>query len=86
MYERQRDPIILDVSWTEFALPMRDRGLSAVSTTHLRVKDNFYLGNPGKKQQVSTSNLFCCVSFTDAIHVLVQHLGLQVWRIGGAYP
>ncbi|PIL24311.1 hypothetical protein GSI_14064 [Ganoderma sinense ZZ0214-1] len=46
--ERLANPRVLDVGWTEFDAPTDSDDLKAVSTTHLTVEEERYLGNPGK--------------------------------------
>ncbi len=51
--ERMANPRVLDVGWTEFDAPTDSDDLKAVSTTHLTVEEERYLGNPGRTRAVS---------------------------------
>ncbi|KAI0748485.1 hypothetical protein C8Q80DRAFT_742320 [Daedaleopsis nitida] len=51
-HEKMTNPRVLDVGWTEFDRPTDSSDLRAVSTTHLTIEENKYLGNPGKKRLV----------------------------------
>ena len=56
--ERQKDPCVLDVGWTEFDSPTDSDDLRAVSTTHLFLEENRLLMNKGRKRLVcSAANL-----------------------------
>ncbi|KAI0703551.1 hypothetical protein BC835DRAFT_1410581 [Cytidiella melzeri] len=44
--ERQQDPKILDISWTEYIPPSSSDGLIAIKTNHYALKENRVLGNP----------------------------------------
>ena len=52
--ERLANPKVLDVGWTEFDAPTDSDDLKAISTTHLTVEEERYLGNPGKTRSVTT--------------------------------
>ena len=51
--QRLAEPRVLDVGWTEFDPPSDDDDLKAVSTTHLTVEEERYLGNPGRTRLVT---------------------------------
>lgn len=53
--ERDQDPKILDVGWTEFTLPTAFNDLAVKSSVHLVVDENSLFNNPGMKRLVSTS-------------------------------
>ncbi|KAI0822751.1 hypothetical protein BC628DRAFT_1387505 [Trametes gibbosa] len=48
--EREDDPRIMDVSWTEFNTPTDSCDLSPLSTCHYVVEEERFLGNPGRKK------------------------------------
>ncbi|KAI8989781.1 hypothetical protein BD414DRAFT_570496 [Trametes punicea] len=50
--ERQADPKVLDVGWTEFVSPTDSDDLRALSTSHLLVEEERYLNNPGRKKML----------------------------------
>ncbi len=50
--ERIADPRVLDVGWTKFDAPNEYDDLKAVSTTHVFVKEDGFLNNPGRKRLV----------------------------------
>ncbi|KAI9065390.1 hypothetical protein FKP32DRAFT_1568081 [Trametes sanguinea] len=48
--ERQADPRVLDVGWTEFISPTDSDDLKPLSTSHYIVEEERYLGNPGRQK------------------------------------
>ncbi|OSD08496.1 hypothetical protein PYCCODRAFT_1356917 [Trametes coccinea BRFM310] len=50
--ERQADPRVLDVGWTEFISPTDSDDLKPLSTSHYIVEEERYLSNPGRKKLV----------------------------------
>ncbi|KAI0950112.1 hypothetical protein AcV7_008677 [Taiwanofungus camphoratus] len=48
--ERDQDPKILDVGWTEFTLPTAFNDLAVKSSVHLVVDENSLFNNPGMKR------------------------------------
>ncbi|KAI0636617.1 hypothetical protein C8Q77DRAFT_1093677 [Trametes polyzona] len=50
LVEREEDPKVLDVSWTEFNAPTDSDDLTAVSTSHYVVHEERFLANPGRKK------------------------------------
>ncbi|RPD80424.1 hypothetical protein L226DRAFT_454689 [Lentinus tigrinus ALCF2SS1-7] len=46
--ERQKNPRVLDLGWTEFDAPTDSEDLRAVSTTHLTLEENRFLVNRGR--------------------------------------
>ncbi|KAI0373021.1 hypothetical protein BV20DRAFT_1042346 [Pilatotrama ljubarskyi] len=48
--EREADPKVLDVGWTEFNAPTDSADLSALSTSHYVAEEQRFLNNPGKKK------------------------------------
>ena len=53
--ERQKNPRVLDVGWTEFDSPTDSDDLRAVSTTHLFLEENRLLMNKGRKRLVGSA-------------------------------
>lgn len=51
--EREEDPKVLDVGWTEFDAPTDSDDLAAVSTSHYVVEEERFLNNPGRRKLVS---------------------------------
>ena len=50
--EKEADPRVLDVGWTEFNAPTDEDDLKPASTTHLLAEEDRFLGNPGKTRLV----------------------------------
>ena len=50
--EREADPRVLDIGWTEFNAPTDEDDLKPSSTTHLVVEEDRLLGNPGRARLV----------------------------------
>ncbi|KAH9901452.1 hypothetical protein C8Q73DRAFT_677867 [Cubamyces lactineus] len=48
--ERQADPRVLDVGWTEFNSPTDSDDLRAMSTSHYFVEEDRYLSNPRRRK------------------------------------
>ncbi|KAI0362507.1 hypothetical protein OH77DRAFT_1388532 [Trametes cingulata] len=48
--EREAEPKVLDVGWTEFNAPNDSADLTAVSTSHYIVEEERYLNNPGRQK------------------------------------
>lgn len=54
--EREEDPQVLDVGWTEFVAPNDSADLTALSTSHYVIEEQRFLGNPGRKKLVCQTN------------------------------
>ncbi|KAI1794692.1 hypothetical protein LXA43DRAFT_996154 [Ganoderma leucocontextum] len=70
--ERMADPKVLDVGWTEFDAPTDSDDLKAVSTTHLTIEEERYLGNPGRTR--STLPDITQAMPRDSVSTLLQSL------------
>lgn len=55
--ERQQDPKVLDVSWTEYIPPASSTELYTIKTTHFLVKENKILVNPKRGVRIDSRHV-----------------------------
>ncbi|KAI0807781.1 hypothetical protein C8Q74DRAFT_1313473 [Fomes fomentarius] len=82
--ERIADPRVLDVGWTKFDAPNEYEDLKAVSSTHVFVKEDGFLNNPGRKR-LSLPTVTQSMP-RDTIKTLLQNLFAHEWEEGYIPP
>ncbi|KAH9852679.1 hypothetical protein C2E23DRAFT_868512 [Lenzites betulinus] len=88
LFEREDDPRIMDVGWTEFNAPTDSSDLTPVSTSHYVVEEERFLGNPGRKKLPPSDGprppILFLVHDAKAARCALRSLGVDAsrWRVG----